>query len=233
MATMSSQHIDDISKILADHSEWMADPKTGARANLARANLEGADLAGAALACANLARANLAGANLEEANLARANLEGANLAGAYLEGAYLARANLEGANLDGADLEGANLDGANLARVNLARANLAGADLDGAIGFRYPDAPDPVALRLAVADHIESHPELHNQAAWGSGEADPACGTPCCVAGWACHLGGGARGDVVASAAVRLLWVEGLPMPSFEADASRNSILAALRAEPA
>jgi hypothetical protein len=45
------------------------------------------------------------------------------------------------------------------------------------------DAPDPSALRIAVADQIEQHPELHNQSKWGDGSANPSCGTPCCVAG--------------------------------------------------
>jgi len=170
--------------------------------------------------------------SLADANLAGANLAGAYLAGAYLTGANLADAYLAGANLTRANLTRANLAGANLADANLTGAYLAGANLAGALGFRFADAPDPLQLRKAVADHIEAHPELHDQKEWGEGEANPACGTPCCVAGWACRLGGGRRDQEVSSAAFRLLWVDGLPMPSFSAGAERADILAALRAQP-
>jgi len=190
------------------------------RANLTRANLSGADLSDANLDGANLTGANLHGANLIDANLYRACVIDADLTGA----------NLSCADLTGADLNGANLGGANLTRANLSGADLSDANLTGAIGFRFPDAPDPIALRKLVADQIESHPELHDQGDWGDGCANPNCGTPCCVAGWACHLGGGARGLSVSSSATRLLWVDGLPMPSFESDATREEILDALRA---
>jgi hypothetical protein len=92
-----------------------------------------------------------------------------------------------------------------------------------------PDAPDARTLRLAVAAHIEAHPELHDQAEWGDGSADPSCGTPCCVAGWACHLGGGAHGLPVALAGAALLYLDGAPLPSFAADATRKDILRDLR----
>ncbi len=149
-----------------------------------------------------------------------ANLRGANLRGADLIGADLIGANLSGANLRGADLSGANLSG----------ANLSGAYLIGAIGFKFADAPDPLVLRQQVADHIEAHPELHDQSQWGDGEDNPGCGTPCCVAGWACHFGGGNRGEPVSSAALKLLWVDGLPMPDFSGNANREDILKTLRA---
>jgi hypothetical protein len=93
-------------------------------------------------------------------------------------------------------------------------------------------APDARVLRSLVADQLEAHPELHDQAEWGDGSDDPHCGTGCCVAGWACHLGGGAGNLTVPTAATILLWVDGLPMPDFRADAPRESILAALRARP-
>ena len=145
-------------------------------------------------------------------------------------GDTLRDANLAGANLSGANLSGAYLRGANLARANLNGTDFTGANLTGAVGLRFRDAPDPIVLRKLVADQIESHPELHDQGDWGDGSANPKCGTPCCVAGWACHMGGGARGEAVSSAATRLLWVDGLPMPSFMAYATRDEILAALRA---
>ena len=81
-----------------------------------------------------------------------------------------------------------------------------------------------------VADQIEAWPELHDQAEWGDGSPDPSCRTPCCVAGWACHLGGGRRDYSVPNAAIRLLWVDGLPMPDFSSIATRGDILSALRA---
>ncbi len=85
------------------------------------------------------------------------------------------------------------------------------------------------ALRAAVAAHIEAHPELHAQSQWGDGSPDPACGTACCVAGWACHLGGGTHGMSVPTAATILLWQDGAPMPSFDSVATRDEILEALR----
>ena len=141
---------------------------------------------------------------------------------AVKEKADLTRADLTGADLRSANLEGADLRSANLEGADLERANLEGADL--------PDlGVDRRALRLRVADHIEAHPELHNQGEWGDGSADEACGTPCCVAGWACHLGGGDRGLSVSTAATLLLHVDGLPMPRFDSEATREDILAALR----
>jgi hypothetical protein len=210
-------------------------------ANLRGAYLGGADLGGANLRGAYLGGANLRGADLVGADLGGANLRGADLGGANLRGAYLGGANLRGADLRGAYLGGANLRGAYLVGAYLGGANLRGADLVGAdLGGAYlgdlrsrllgDDAPDPKVLRASVAAHIEAHPELHNQAEWGDGKADPSCGTPCCVAGWACHLGGGDRKLGVSTAATLLLHVDGLPMPDFSADTSREEILAALRA---
>jgi hypothetical protein len=178
----------------------------------------GGSLRGADLTEANLYRANLTGADLTEANLRRADLSRANFPGADLRGADLTEADLYRANL-----REANLRGADLRRANLRRADLTGADLP-------LDRPDPRALRRAVADHIEANPELHNQDVWGDGDDNPTCGTPCCAAGWACHLGGGARGLSVPTAATLLLHVDGLPLPSFEFGAKTEDIIAALRA---
>jgi hypothetical protein len=123
------------------------------------------------------------------------------------------------------------------ARAAYARADAAAAAADAArdaLALRarallVPDAPDALALRAAVARHIDEHPELHDQGAWGDGSDDPACGTPCCVAGWACHLGGGSRGLPVPLAAAALLVLPDAPLPSFDGGASREQILAALR----
>jgi len=200
-----------------------------------RRDFRNLDLSGADLRGIDLTNTNLAGVNLTNANLASANLIGADLVGADLTDA-----NLTGANLNFADLTDASLDGANLTNTNLAGANLTDADLSDiittgtnfheAVGFRFAGSPEPVALRCQVATHIEAHPELHDQTEWGDGKAAPECNTPCCVAGWACHFGGGCRNQTVPSAAFRLLWAEGKPMPSFCGSASRKEILEALRA---
>ena len=117
-----------------------------------------------------------------------------------------------------ADLSGADLRGANLSEAGLSEAE----------GLR-DGMPRASALRAEVADQIEAHPELHDQSTWGTG--DPAeCGTPCCVAGWACRLGGGTYGQTVESAAWRLLWVDSRPMPDFDSGSTRAAILDALRA---
>ena len=99
-----------LKKVLAEHAKWLADPRTGSRANLAMADLSGANLSGANLSRADLREASLSGANLSEADLSVANLSGANLSMANLSMANLPGANLSGANLSGADLSVANLD---------------------------------------------------------------------------------------------------------------------------
>ena len=71
---------DELVKILVNHRTWLADPKTGSRADLSRidlchANLSWADLFGADLFGADLRHANLNKANLSEANLSGANLD--------------------------------------------------------------------------------------------------------------------------------------------------------------
>ena len=204
---------DELKTILDQHKLWLADPATGKRANLIDADL---------------IDANLYVANLSGANLTNANLRGANLSGANLSGANISRANLSGANLYGADLSDANLSGANLTNANLSGADLSDANLRGAIGLPLPAGHDPIALRASVAAQLRAHPELHDQSAWGDGSADPTCGTPCCVAGWACHLGGGDLGLTVPTAATLLLWADGKPMPSFDSDTTREEILLAL-----
>ena len=214
-------------EILTAHAAWLRDPSTGQRANLTGVNLTMADLTGVNLTWVNLTRVNLT-----RVNLTRANLTGVNLTRANLTGVNLTGANLTGVNLTWANLTWANFTGADLTMADLTMADLTMADLTMAIGFRFADAPDPRTLRAAVADKIEAHPELHDQGKWGDGSPDPSCGAPCCVAGWACHLGGGARGDQVLSTAIRLLWLDGAPMPSFDGNASREEILAALRAVP-
>lgn len=168
-----------------------------------------ADLRGADLRCADLSSADLHGSNLHGSNLRGANLRGADLSFADLRCADLRGSDLRCADLHGSDLHGANLSGANLPALS--------------------DAPDPRALRAAVAAQLREHPELHAQADWGTGDPE-ACGTSCCVAGWACRLGGGTRGLGVSTAATLLLWVDGLPMPDFAPEASRDAILAALDA---
>jgi hypothetical protein len=104
-----------------------------------------------------------------------------------------------------------------------------GATLTAPALQRPEGAPDAKELRLAVADQLERHPELHDQGSWGDGRADPACSTPCCVAGWTCHLGGGTYGLTVEYAAQYLLFLSGHPMPSFTTNMDAESIIADLR----
>ena len=174
------------------------------------------------------------GLDLSDANLSGAHLRGAHLSFAHLRGAHLSFAHLRGAHLRGADLSGAHLSfahlrGADLSDADLSGANLSGADLRGATGLRRDGMPDPRCLRAAVAVQIRQHPETHDHGKWGTG--DPSdCDTPCCVAGWACRLGGGTYGLTVSTAATIMLRDDELPMPSFSLGASREDLLAALEA---
>ncbi len=199
-------------------------------ADLSGANLRRADLRFVALARADLRDAILMGADLRSVDFTGADftgaiLTGANLTGAWLQGADLTGADLSGADLSGAVLRGANLTGANLTGANLRWANLTSVDLTGAIGFRFSGSPDPLDLRQRVAAQIQEHPELHDQREWGENTDEATCGTPCCVAGWACRLGGGARGHRISTAATLLLYCAGYRVPPFDADASREAIL--------
>ena len=122
-------------KILADHSEWMADGRPEGdprRASLSRANLRWADLSGANLSWATLRGANLRGAALSRGSLAEADLFGADLFGADLCEADLSWAVLSDATLAGADLRGAVLSWGALSSVDLSCADLRGADLSDA-----------------------------------------------------------------------------------------------------
>ena len=200
---------------------------------LARADLGGVDLSHASFYRAFLARVVLSYATLYRAFLVRvdlshASLFRADLSYANLTGANLTEANLTEANLTGVDLTDASLSYANLTGVDLTNARLSHADLTGAKFDRPAGAPPARELRRMVADHIERHPDLFDQEDWGDGEADPSCRTPCCVAGWTCHFGGGRGNLTVSTAATLLLWVDGLPMPSFLAGESCEDILAAL-----
>ncbi len=185
-----------------------------------RRDFTGVDLSGADLRGAVLSRADLFGADLSCAKLSSANLYGAILNGANLTGTDLRSADLSCANLIDATLSGADLTGA-----DLSEAWLQGVDLTGAVGFRFPGSPDPLELRQRVADQIREHPELHDQGAWGYRGDDESCGTPCCVAGWACRLGGGPRGHRISTAATVLLHCDGYRVPSFVGSASRESII--------
>ena len=66
---------DELVKILVNHRTWLADPKTGSRADLSRIDLCHANLSWADLFGADLRHANLNKANLSEANLSGANLD--------------------------------------------------------------------------------------------------------------------------------------------------------------
>jgi len=228
----------NIRKQLEAHAERNRQEMESGRARTpwSGGSLADAKLAGANLECAYLMGAKLMGANLSRADLTRADLTRADLTCAKLTLANLTRANLYRANLTYANLECADIMGASLAYADLTGADLTDAyltdaNITRAMGLRRPGMPDPSKLRRRVADHIEAHPELHDQGKWGDGSAEPACQTPCCVAGWACHLGGGSYGLEVPTAAKILLHVDGQPMPSFDSDTKREEILAALRGE--
>jgi hypothetical protein len=50
------------------------------------------------------------------------------------------------------------------------------------------NAPTPNAgLAYKTLDHIDAHPEQHDQHVWIS---TPSCGTSACLAGWVCLLAG-------------------------------------------
>ncbi len=194
-------------------------------AYLYRADLRFADLTGAWLQGADLRHTDLRSADLIDAYLYRADLRDANLSWADLTCANLRDTNLSGANLSGADLRDADLRDADLRDTDLIGAWLQGANLTGAIGFRFAGAPDPVELRQRVAKQIREYPELHDQETWGEDTDEATCGTPCCVAGWACRLGGGIRKQSIQTAAIRLLHCDGYRIPSFAPDTPREDIL--------
>jgi hypothetical protein len=100
----------ELNNILSEHSKWLADNKTGRRADLRDADLCGANLRYADLSNANLSNANLCDADLCGANLRYADLRYADLSNANLSNADLSNANLSNANLCGANLRGADLD---------------------------------------------------------------------------------------------------------------------------
>ncbi len=190
-------------------------------------NLSGADLRGANLCDSYFRRANLRGADLRGVILSRADLTGAKLSGADLYSANLrntrmVHVDLRVAKVLCADFRGADLQGADLSDSDLSGTTLVNVNLTGAIGFRFPGAPDPLDLRQRVADQIREYPELHDQRVWGQRES---CGTPCCVGGWACRLGGGDRGHIIPTAATLLLHCDGYRLPSFASDTPREAIL--------
>jgi uncharacterized protein YbdZ (MbtH family) len=140
--------------------------------------------------------------------------------------ADLREADLSWADLHGADLREANLRWADLRWADLSVADLHGADLRGASGLPPLDS---TTLRAAVAAQIREHPETHDQSVWHH-----QCGTKHCVAGWTVVLAGtlGAcmEQQLGTSTAAHLL-LGGRTRPSFESDATRDEILAALAAE--
>jgi hypothetical protein len=85
---------EELDRVLSEHAQWLADPCTGCRADLAYANLSYANLSRVDLSCANLSGADLSRSNLSGANLSRSNLSGAILSGAILSGAILSGADL-------------------------------------------------------------------------------------------------------------------------------------------
>jgi hypothetical protein len=209
----------------ADYAAASAD-YAAASADYAAASAD--DAAASAASADDAAYAAASAASADDAAYAAARAYFAAYAARADAAAYAARA---AAYASAADYAAAAASAARAARA-AARATDAAREQCArrARELLMPDAPDARALRLAVAAHIEAHPELHDQAKWGDGSDDPSCGTPCCVAGWACHLGGGAHGLSVEFAGSALLAMDGAPMPSFDAGATRKDILRDLRA---
>jgi hypothetical protein len=103
-------------------------------------------------------------------------------------------------------------------------------------GQRPEQRAAAIALRHKVANQIELE-GAWDQADWGYEDGaipEPSCGTAACVCGWTARFV--APGRIVTTRKLinlsfRVLWADGLPMPSFDARAKRDDLLAALRAE--
>jgi hypothetical protein len=220
-----------------------ADARALAKAAREGADLRDAVLRGAVLRGADLSDADLSGADLRNADLSGADLRNADLSDAVLRGAVLRDADLSDAVLRGAVLRGADLSDADLSDADLSDADLSGAVLRGAVlrgavldsaaalAFlgTYGLEADP-ARAAAVLKQIQEHPETWDQESWHS-----ACSTRHCIAGWAVHQDG-ARGKTLEAvlgtptAAALLLATEGLPLPSFAANATDDETLGRLEA---
>ncbi|WP_343561457.1 pentapeptide repeat-containing protein [Kiloniella sp. b19] len=133
-AAAKSAKARELLRVLASHHEWLSDPETGERANLANLNLSGISMPGA-----NLRNADLPGTDLSDTDLTKSDLSSANLVRASLQNANLKNADLRNADLSDSDLRGADLTGAQLDGVDLWRANLQGCTIS------------PTALHKALA----------------------------------------------------------------------------------
>lgn len=177
-----------------------------------RAVLRGADFSGSILTNAVLTGAVLADAIFVDSTLSSARMGGANLYRADLSCADARRVNLCWSFLRGTILRWADLTDADFTAADLTDADFTGATLTRARGFRFPDARDPESLRAWLADWLAAVP----------GRLDHATGrlfdlkdhtTPRSVASWACYGGGVTAAKSATSAATRLLWLDGAPMP--------------------
>lgn len=157
------------------------------------------------------------------------NLDGADLRGANLRDVDLRYATLRYAALRYADITGANLRYADITGADLRYADLCGSDLRDVRDLPLDDAGQ-AALRAAVKQQIENHPESLNQSSWHSRHSRRTH----CVAGWTVRFAGPTGQTLESrygtSVAAHLL-LGGRTRPSFGVLASREEILDALRQE--
>lgn len=181
---------------------------------------------------ADLTRSDLTGASPTRVDPTRVDPTGANLAGANLSGANLTRVNLTRVNLRGANLSKAALKDADLTGAKLDGTDLGGASLNEARGFRFPTTQGPRDFRDRLAAWLEANPALYNPNQIGSANPDE----PRDVAGWASwfvaadlpiNLPATAIG--LREIAIRSLWLDGSPMPSFACNVPLAQVLVNLR----
>ena len=119
--------VENLSKILTDHAEWLDDTCDGKRADLCGLDLREVNFGGA-----DLSNVDFCGVDLSNTNLSGYDISGADMRFANLRGAILCETNLLLADLRFTDLREANLCGADMRFANLGWANINGANLCGA-----------------------------------------------------------------------------------------------------
>ena len=130
-----------ISAILKDHADWLSDPATGTRADLAGRDLRGlrltnVDLRHARFDQADLSGAQFTGCELSGATFVEAKLDQAVFKGCWLVGSNFAAASLEGATVDSNFIDDHGSDRSTFADgINCEQANLRHAILRFAIGW--------------------------------------------------------------------------------------------------
>lgn len=98
----------ELNQIIAEHTKWLQDNRTGQRANLRYTNLRDTDLSYTDLSYTDLGDADLSYADLSYTDLRNADLRDTDLRNANLRNTNLRNVDLRNANLRSADLCGAN-----------------------------------------------------------------------------------------------------------------------------